>query len=59
MTRDDPKIAEYVIGVDWLKTYPVGEAKTFDGAFANPNIVCRLRDPRTIDFLKQAFSADI
>lgn len=27
--------------------------------FANQNVVCRLREPRTIEFLKQAFSVDI
>lgn len=57
--KDNPETAEYVIGVDWLKTYPMADAKTFDGAFANQNVVCRLRDPRTLDFLKQTFSADI
>ena len=33
----------------------VKEAKTFPGAFANPNVVCKLSDPKTLDFLKQAF----
>ena len=52
---DDPDMQEYVIGVEWKKALPVKEAKTFPGAFANPNVVCKLSDPKTLDFLKQAF----
>jgi hypothetical protein len=50
--RDDPKVAEYIVGVDWIKTVPLTEAKRADGLFANQNIVCKLRDPKTIDFLR-------
>jgi hypothetical protein len=57
--KDDAEEAEYVIGVDWEKSVPLNEAKSFDGIFANQNVVCRLREPRTIEFLKQAFSVDI
>ena len=41
--------------MDWIETVPVTEAKQFDGMFANQNIVCKLRDPKTIDFLKDVF----
>lgn len=51
--RDDPKLAEHVVGVEWLKTVPLSEAKWIDGLFANQNIVCKLRDPKTVDFLKE------
>lgn len=54
--KDDPDIAEYVVGVERLKTVPIDEAKTFTGAFANPNVVCKLRDPATIEFLKREFA---
>jgi hypothetical protein len=54
---DDPSLADYVVGVDWKKTVPISEAKTFDGAFANQNIVCKLRDPKTLEFLKGEFGA--
>ena len=47
---------ERVVGIDWLKTVPVLEAKTFTGAFANPNIVCKLRHGPTLEFLRQQFS---
>lgn len=52
---DEPDLQEYVVGVDWKKTVSVQEAKTFQGVFANPNVVCKLRDAETITFLKQAF----
>jgi hypothetical protein len=57
--RDDQEKAEYVVGVDWEKTFHVSDAKSFEGAFANQNVVCRLRDPRTIEFLKQAFDVSL
>jgi len=53
--RDDSELAEYIVGVKWRRTVPIVEAKTFAGAFANQNIVCKLRDPATIDFLKNEF----
>ena len=46
---------ERVVGVDWLKTCPVAEAKTFAGAFANQNIVCKLRHGPTLEFLRREF----
>ena len=52
---DDPVMAEYVVGIDWKKTYESREAKTFKGAFANQNIVCKLRDQATVDFLIKEF----
>ncbi len=52
---DDVELAEYVVGIDWQKTYSLIEAKKFPGAFANQNIVCKLRDPATIEFLKTTF----
>ena len=53
---DDPDRAEYVVGVKWLKTFAVEQAKTFPGAFANQNVVCKLRDTKTLEFLEQAFT---
>jgi hypothetical protein len=55
--KDDPELAEYVVRVDWQKTFPLAEAKTFDGAFANQNVVRLLREPRTLEFLREAFGA--
>jgi hypothetical protein len=53
--RDSPSLAEWVVRVKWLKVYPRDQAKTFKGAFANQNIVCKLRDPKTIEFLRAEF----
>lgn len=52
----DPSVAEYVVGVEWEKTFEPAEAKWFKGAFANQNIVCKLRDQATVDFLLREFS---
>lgn len=57
--RDDAKLADYVVGVDWIKTVPISEAKWADGLFANQNIVCKLRDPKTVDFLKDEFGVAV
>jgi hypothetical protein len=55
----DAALADHVVGVDWIKTVPIAEAKRFDGIFANPLIVCKLRDPKTIDFLRDQFGVSV
>jgi Endonuclease NucS len=55
--KDSRDLAEWVVGVKWLKTFPRDEPKTFKGAFANQNIVCKLRDARTMQFLRTEFGA--
>lgn len=54
--RDDPDLSEYLVAVDWIKTLPSSEARTFRGAFAIPSIVCRLNHPQTLAFLSECFS---
>jgi len=39
--RDDPLLAEYAVGVEWIRAVPISEAKWADGPFANQNIVCK------------------
>ena len=56
---EDLSRAEYAVGVDWKKTVPVSQAKRFDGMFANQNIVYKLRDPKTIDFLRDQFGVSL
>lgn len=46
---------EHVVGIRWKKTVPADQAKTFKGVFANQNVVCKLRDPATLEFLQQQF----
>lgn len=51
-------LAEYVVGVEWQRTFDADDARTFRGVFANQNVVCRLRDPATVDFLVQEFGVE-
>jgi hypothetical protein len=55
---DDLETCEYLVGMEWLKTYALAEAKMFPGAFANQNIVCKLRDSATIEFLNGVLPLD-
>lgn len=55
---EDLEACEYVAAVEWVKTFPLFEAKTFAGVFANQNIVCKLRDEATIEFLRGIFPID-
>ena len=52
---DDPALSEWVVGVRWLKAFPREEARYFKGAFANQNVVCKLRHPPTVEFLEREF----
>lgn len=53
--RENPELSEWAVGIRWTKTFPRSDAKTFRGAFANQNIVCKLRDSTTLDFLQSEF----
>jgi len=53
---DNPDLSEWVVGIQWSKTFKREEAKTFAGVFANQNIVCKLRHQSTLDFLKKEFN---
>jgi hypothetical protein len=52
---DDPEMSEYLVGVKWEKTFPLSEGKTFQGIFANQNVVCKLRNAATLRFLRDFF----
>ena len=52
---DNPDMAEWAVPVNWIKTFPLSDAKTFKGAFANQNIVCKLRHEETVNFLNREF----
>lgn len=54
----DLESCEYLAAVKWNKTLPLTEARTFSGVFANQNIVCKLRDVATIEFLRSSFQID-
>lgn len=54
----DPADAEYLVAVDWHRTFDRTEAKTFPGVFANQNVVCKLRHQATVDFVMQEFGVE-
>lgn len=46
---------EHAVGIEWCRTVETNQAKWFKGGFANQNIVCKLRDEATVDFLIKEF----
>jgi hypothetical protein len=46
---------EFAVGIEWKKHYPLSEAKTFRGVFANQNVVCKLSDETTVRFVREQF----
>lgn len=52
---DDEELSDYLVGIRWIKTFPLEQSKSFGGIFANQNIVCKLRYQTTLDFLKKEF----
>ncbi len=51
----DPDKQAYVVGIVWKKTFDRSNAKSFQGIFANQNIVCKIYSQETVDFLTDAF----
>jgi hypothetical protein len=54
---NSPESCEWAVGVKWLKAFTRDQAKSYRGVFANQNIVCKLRDTKTLDFLQGEFAA--
>ncbi|WP_420863485.1 endonuclease NucS domain-containing protein [Algirhabdus cladophorae] len=52
---DDPDNCAYVVGIDWQNTVAITDARTFSGIFSNQNVVCKIRHPETVDYLKEQF----
>ena len=50
---------EYAVGISWNKAVPLEKARRFPGAFANQNVVCRLRDETTVTFLQAEFDIPV
>lgn len=57
--KKDPLIDEWLVRVNWIKTFEEDNAQWFKGAFANQNVVCKLRDQNTFKFLVEKFGVDI
>jgi len=56
--KKDPLKDERLVKVNWLKTFDEKDAKRFKGAFANQNVICKLRDQNTFDFLGKTFEVE-
>lgn len=54
-SADDPDRASYVVSVDWIKTFDRQQARTYPGIFANQNVVCKIYDQQTAEFLRKEF----
>ena len=54
----DPSKDEWLVRTNWLKTYDENNAQWFKGAFANQNVVCKLRDQNTFQFLLDTFDVE-
>jgi hypothetical protein len=52
----DPDLANYVVPIRWFKTIPESDALRFPNIFANQNIVCRIYDAATTEFLEKNFA---
>ncbi len=52
---DDQERAEYLVPIKWIKAVPISEAESFPNIFRNQNIVCKLTEPATLDFLYAQF----
>ena len=51
--HDNEDLSEWAVGIRWIKTVEKNQAKKFPGAFANQNVVCKLRDPETLKFVRE------
>jgi hypothetical protein len=52
---EDVDLCEWLCRVDWIRTVPLDRAVWQPTLFANQNVVCRLRDTETLEFLQQQF----
>lgn len=55
---NDQERCEWVVPVNWIKTFTRDEARTFKGVFANQHVVCKLRHLPTVEFLEREFKAE-
>jgi hypothetical protein len=56
--KDNLEKCEWAARVNWIKTFSRDEAKRFDGIFTHPLVVCKLRQPDTLQFLAQQFEIE-
>ncbi|MEQ6378592.1 DUF91 domain-containing protein [Bacillaceae bacterium S4-13-56] len=53
--KDNPDKADWIVGIDWKKAFDRENAVTKPGIFANQNIVCKLRNEDSLEFLEKHF----
>lgn len=53
---EDEELSEWVVSVKWYKVFKRNEAKSFSGIFANQNVVCKLRNEKTLLFIQEQFN---
>lgn len=54
--KDNDDLSEWLVGIEWVKTFPRNNPKWAKDLFANQNIVCKLRHQPTVDFLVKEFN---
>jgi hypothetical protein len=52
---DDEEMAEYVVAVDWKKTFDINNAKKFPGIFSIQQVVNKIYHAQTAQFLENQF----
>jgi hypothetical protein len=55
---DDPEMTEYFVPVDWIKTLPADQAFWKKGMYANQTIATKLKNPTTLNLLREQFGVD-
>jgi hypothetical protein len=56
--RDDPELSDYLVSVQWKKTFPKDDPIWQGGLFTSQLIVCKLRHPTTLDILEKTFGVE-
>ncbi|MEH6442840.1 MAG: hypothetical protein V7784_02995 [Oceanospirillaceae bacterium] len=54
----DEKLSDYSVKVNWIKSFPAKNAKSFQGIFANQNVVCKLRHESTLKYIHKQFGTE-
>ncbi len=55
---NDPELCEYLVRIEWIKTFPRTQAYWEKGFFASQHTACRLRNSFTIQKLSQHFELE-
>lgn len=53
--KDNLELSEYVVRINWLKTYPRDRARWRSGLFVYSATLCRLTETKTLNFLSAEF----